>query len=141
MNITNKGQEMFPMLYTEHASASRRSTRDTQDVAWSGQLPSAWKDLVVAPISFDIFQEFEIVADRTLGYDEDHRACYCAARYVLSELRSDDDDVFYEEPVYVESLLAWRLRDERWLIFRKVIGNYGLGAAHSFFSFSDSLPR
>lgn len=93
------------------------------------------------PIDFDVFREFEIAADRTIGYDDDHQPCYCATRYVLSDLRSDDDDVFYEEPVYAEFRSAWRLRDERWLIFRKLIANHACGAAHSFFSFSDSMPR
>jgi hypothetical protein len=134
---------MRTSLYTNDSSEHwrSRSIRDAHDVPWRRKLPSAWKDLVVAPISFDIFQEFEIAADRTLGYDEDDQPCYCASRYVVSELRSDDDDVFYEEPVHAETLLAWRLRDERWLIFRKIVGNCGLGAAHSFFSFSDSMPR
>lgn len=124
-----------------NTSRRSRSLRECHGVSWKRLLPSSWAEFAVAPIQFDIFREFEIAADRTIGYDEEFEPCYCASRYVLTDLRSDDDDVFYEEPVYAEALAAWRLRDDRWLIFRKVVGNYASGAVQSFFSFSDSMPR
>ena len=119
----------------------RRSARGTEDADWKRHLPASWAGLVVSPITFDVFSDFEIAADRAVGYDEDSQPCYCAHRYVMTALRSDDDDAYYEAPVYGEWLSAWLLRDERWLIFRRVIGNYDSGGAHSFFSFSDSMPR
>jgi hypothetical protein len=123
------------------ARESRHSLRDAEGVRWWQDLPAARRDLVVVPLRFDVLREYEILADRTNGYDENDEACYCAYRFVLSSLRSDDDEVFYEEPSYAESTVAWRLRDERWLIFRSIVGNYELGAKHSFYSFSSSMPR
>jgi hypothetical protein len=122
-------------------SAARRTLRDTAGPDWRRDLPAAWCDQVIAPITSEMLREYEIAADRTNGFDENDEPCYCAFRYVLTELRSDDDDVFYEEPVYAESLTAWRLRDGRWLILRKVTGNCSLGTEHRFFSLSDSMPR
>lgn len=80
-------------------------------------------------------------AHRVVGYDADGLPCYWAARYRLTELRSDDDDLFYEETVHAETLTAWRLRDERWLIHRTVYGDDGQGTTHRFFAFSDTMSR
>lgn len=128
---------------TQHSFAARRSRscRDADDVRWWQDLPADRRDLVVVPLRFDILREYEILADRTNGYDENDEACYCAYRFVLTTLRSDDDETFYEEPSYAESTVAWRLRDERWLIFRRVVGNVELGAEHCFYSFSNAMPR
>lgn len=93
------------------------------------------------PVRFATINEYEIAADRTQGFDENDDSCFCAYRYVLSELRSDDDDLFYEMSVYAERLTGWRLRDGRWLALRRVIGNCEAGIAHSFFSFSETMPR
>lgn len=134
---------MHPSLsaQTPAAGRRRRTFSHVPDVRWWQDLPAAWRDLVVVPVSYEVSREYEIAADRTQGHDEDSEPCYCTFRYALTELRSDEDDVFYEETVYAETLTAWRLRDERWLIYRKVVGNYPLGAAHSFFSLSESMPR
>lgn len=133
--------QMSLNMRTANAGELRRASSNVGGVRWWQDLPASWRDLVVVPITFEVSREYEMAADRTIGRDEDDEPCYCAFRYVLTELRSDDDDVFYEEAVYAESLTAWRLRDARWLILRKVTGNYLLGAVHSFFSLSDSMPR
>ena len=79
---------------------------------WWQAVPSPIKGLVVAPIRFDVLQGYEIVADRTKSYDDHNDSCYCAFRYVLTQLRPDDE-VFYEAPVYAESFISWRLLDAR----------------------------
>jgi len=122
-------------------SHNPRSSRNTREINWQKDLPSSWKDLAAIPISFDIFREYEVVADRTLGYDEDNEPCFCAYRYVLTGLCSDDDEILYEAPIHAESLTAWRLRDGRWLTFRNVVGNRESGTTHSFFAISESMPR
>ena len=80
-------------------------------------------------------------AKRTVGYDEDDQPCYCAFHYVLTTLKSDDGELFYEAPEYAEALSSWRLRDERWLIYREVIANPSAGFVQKFFTLSDSMPR
>ena len=67
------------------------------------------KDLVVAPIHFEVFDEYEMSAERICGRDLANQPCYCEFHYVQTQLRSDDDEVIYEVPVYAESLTSWRL--------------------------------
>jgi hypothetical protein len=120
---------------------AKRSLYETDNLQWWRDLPAKWSGLVVVLTRFDVAREYEIFADRTCGYDEDDAPCYCAYRYLQTALRADDDDIFYEELLYAESLTAWRLRDERWLIFRKIAGNDDCNSTHSLYSFSDSMPR
>ncbi len=112
-----------------------------QAVAWMEELPSDLVGLVVAPVSFAVEQEFEIVADRSLGLDAEGQACFCAFRYVQTALRSDDDEIFYEAPVYAETVTAWRLPDSRWLASHKVIHRFGAGAVIPRLSLSRGMPR
>lgn len=95
----------------------------------------------MAPTRFDIFREYEVLADCPRGHDVSNEPCYCAFRYVLTQLRSDDDEVFYEAPLYAETLTAWRLLDERWLICRKTVGNFDLDEVQTRLSLSDVMPR
>ncbi|CAN5208404.1 hypothetical protein BH10PSE16_BH10PSE16_22260 [soil metagenome] len=136
---------MCSALYRQTSSASRvrQSIRDAWGIQfqWWDELPSPIRALVVAPISFDLMQEYEIPADRTKGYDQQHKPCYCAFRYVMTQLRSDDDEVFYEVPVYAETLTSWRLFDERWLICRTTIDNFDSGDRQTCFSISNAMPR
>lgn len=134
---------MCVALYKQASSAARlrQPMRDAQGIQWWQELPSPIRALVVAPISFDLVQEYEIPADRTQGYDPHHAPCYCAFRYVLTQLRSDDDEVFYEAPVYAETLTSWRLPDARWLVCRTTIDHLDHGECQTSFSLSDTMPR
>ena len=110
-------------------------------VAWMEELPSDLIGLVEAPVSFAVEQEYEIVADRSLGLDAEGQACFCAFRYVQTALRSDDDEIFYEAPVYAETVTAWRLPDNRLLASHKVIDRLGAGAVIPRLSLSRGMPR
>ena len=110
-------------------------------VAWMDELPSDLIDVVVPPVRFDIQQEFNIVADRSLGLDAQGRVCFCAFRYVRTALRSDDGEILYDAPVYAETVTAWRLPDDRWLASHKVINHVGSGAVVPRLSLSLGMPR
>jgi len=86
------------------------------------ELPTDLAGLVELPVRFHIARDVEIVADRSLGLDAQGQACFCAFRYVKTALRSEDGEFFYEAPVYVETVTAWRLPDRRWLASHKVMG-------------------
>lgn len=73
-----------------------------------------------------------MLADRTLGYDEHEIPCYCAFRFMLTALKSDDE-VFYEMPDYAETQTAWRLRDARWLVYHELVANLEEGKVRRFF--------
>ncbi|WP_051295480.1 hypothetical protein [Azonexus hydrophilus] len=81
-------------------------------------MPRKWQDAVDAPLYFHHYREYEIDAQRTVGYDEDDRPCFIAHEVILTRLSSDDDEEFYETVSYAESMNAWRLHDDRWLVLR-----------------------
>ena len=114
---------------------------EDQRIQWQHDLPALLKELVIVPVSFDVLQEYEMAADRTRGYDSSHAQCFCAYRYALTQFRSDDDEVFYEAPVYTETVTAWRLIDARWLICRTTSGNLDRGEFQSRLYVSDAMPR
>jgi hypothetical protein len=110
-------------------------------IRWAEDLPPALKNLVVAPIRFDVFQEFEMQAEHTCGRAASHQPCYSEFRFVVTQLCSDDDELYYEKPVYAESMTSWRLLDERWLVCRITIDNFDPGAFHTCFFLSKAMPR
>ncbi|AGA89668.1 hypothetical protein Thimo_0832 [Thioflavicoccus mobilis 8321] len=108
---------------------------------WWSQLTPAWRHQVVVPHSFHVFEEYEVAASRVLGYDEVGERCFCAYDYRLTDLRSDDDEEFYQAAVYTESLATWRLLDGRWLVYRRVEPLGEDGEVVSGFSISAQMPR
>ena len=108
---------------------------------WRDHLPEEWRDCVVAPLRFEHHREYEMPAARCFGFDEDDAACYYAHAYTLTELRSDDDEEYYEVPSYRETVRAWRLRDERWLIYRHLKSGDDCSPGQEFYSFSATPPR
>lgn len=121
------------------AAPARRSLHDRS--AWLDYLPSEWREMVIVPLDFVEHHEYEVAARRCHGYDIDGNACYYAHGYVLTEPRSDDDEEFYQVVAYSETVHAWRLRDDRWLIHR-IVHHCGEGApGRGFYSFSERCPR
>lgn len=121
------------------ASPARRAPERTPD--WAGALPAEWRAAAIAPLQFAMHQEYEMPASRTLGYDADGAACYYRHTFLLDTVRSDDDEEFYQAFVYGEEIEAWRLRDERWLVWRRVRREEDCSEARGFYSFSESMPR
>lgn len=116
-------------------------SRLREETGWLDQLPVEWRPMVVAPVSFVCHREYEIAANRTLGYDPDQQVCYYVHRYIFAEPRSDNDEDFYPVVTRGETLRAWRLRDDRWLTYRVVLANEEGGAGRGFYSFSATCPR
>jgi hypothetical protein len=118
---------------------ARRPQRDRTD--WLDLLPKAWREMAIKPLDFVDHHEYEIAASRSLGYDVDGQLCYYAHGYALDEPRSDDDDEFYLVVAYSETVHAWRLRDDRWLIHR--IAHHGGECApgRGFYCFAADCPR
>jgi len=110
-------------------------------IRWAEDLPPALKNLVVTPIRFDVFQEFEMQAERTCGRDTSDQPCYSEFRFVVTQLCSDDDELYYEKPVYAESMTSWRLLDERWLVCRTTVRSFEPEQAQTSFSLSNTMPR
>ncbi len=117
------------------------SIRELPTVPWQQYLPSSLAALAVAPVHFKVSHEYEMVADCTKGYDHHNDPCYCAFRYVRTRLRSDDDQVFYQEEEYAETLTSWKLEDERWLVFREIIAGFDQDHIRSHLALSETMPR
>lgn len=119
---------------------SRRTGRFENAPAWLEHLPGEWRETVEAPLYFEQYREYEINAERAVGYDADDRPCFATHRFLLTRLVSDDDEEFYEVVAYAEEMAAWRMRDGRWLVYRRNSANQG-GKPRSFYAFSAAMPR
>lgn len=121
-------------------SLSRRSKGERMAPPWDVHLPAEWRDAVDAPLHFRSYSEYEMYARRAIGYDADDQPCFTTYSFALTRLVSDDDDEFYEEISCSELLAAWRLRDERWLIFRQTSSGQS-ESARGFYAISPNMPR
>jgi hypothetical protein len=107
---------------------------------WDKHLPNEWRHAVEAPLHIEQYSEYEMSAERVVGYDADEQPCYTAHQFLLTRLASDDDEEFYEVVSYCEEMAAWRLRDERWLIFR-ITSSSNCTQAPGFYALSQDMPR
>jgi hypothetical protein len=113
-----------------------RRLRDSGERPWWSCLPDEWRGQVIEPLAFEVFREHELEAARVFGYDPDGAPCYYAHRFRLHEPGAAGGTALS----YAEEVVAWLLRDERWLIHRTVrVGENG--EAQSFYSFSETMPR
>ena len=108
---------------------------------WRARLPPEWLSMVVSPLTLHRHREYEALAERVFGEDEDGRRCFYEHVFVLVDGRSDNDEDYYSVLTYGESVRAWRLRDERWLIHRVIRTDEAERAALGFYSFSEQCPR
>lgn len=127
------------MQLHSHTTASPR--HDSGDPDWQQALPAEWRAEAIAPLRVTIHREYEMPASRTLGYDKEGLACYYHHAFALGEPRSDDDDEFYEAIVHGEEVHAWRLRDQRWLVWSVIRKEGDCRGNRSRYSFSESMPR
>lgn len=134
---------MVPALYTQqpNATAWPCPVHVAQQQRWLQDLPHDLQALVVPPVKVDVFQEYEMQAERAQGRDAANAPCFFEFRYVLTELRSDDDEVFYETPVYAETLTSWRLLDARWLICKTTLDRRAHCGSQTVLSVSERMPR
>lgn len=110
-------------------------------VDWRQHLPSEWSGQVVEALDFTEHSDYEMPAHRRFGHDTDGALCFYAHRFLITESRSDNDEDFYPVVAYGESVTAWRLRDDRWLIHRIIQTADDGFPGRGFYSFSDSPPR
>lgn len=142
------GSLMEQIMDIPHLAARERTQKtaawraDRADESlWKEGLPEAWRSEVVHPVFFVRHKEYEIEAERVIGYEVEDEPCYCKLRAVITELRSDEDDNWQVVPVYSEHLIAWRLFDGRWLVLRQVFKGEDCSASRAFFTFAEQMPR
>ncbi len=132
-------------MSTQTQSADRNSLTLRRSAAnpvdWRRHLPARWADRVVEALDFTRHVEYEMPAWRVKGHDADGALCFYAHDYLLTEGRSDNDEDFYTVVTAGEAVRAWRLCDDRWLIYRQMRGDDENNACRPFYSFSDHPPR
>mgnify|MGYP000854860711 FL=1 len=129
-----------PLPYPSQSDpATRRAAANPVD--WRRHLPARWADRVVEALDFTRHVEYEMPAWRVQGHDADGALCFYAHDYLLTEGRSDNDEDFYTVVTAGEAVHAWRLYDDRWLIYRRLRGDDEHNAGRPFYSFSDRPPR
>jgi hypothetical protein len=122
--------------YDDEASRhAKRASHLGHEVAWAERLPALWRDLAIGPLWVDVHRDHDSLAERWVGYDEDERPCYCRHRFHL------DIGALGGPAGYAEDLVAWRMRDERWLIHRIIHCRADGGAAYAFYAFGEQMPR
>ncbi|MFZ2268946.1 MAG: hypothetical protein WAV95_15325 [Azonexus sp.] len=136
----NQPTENCPGAARHPVRPGLRKGRFENEPAWLEHLPDEWRDAIEAPLYFEQYSEYEINAERAVGYDADDRPCFATHRFLLTELVTDDDDEFYEVVAYAEEMAAWRMRDERWLVYRRNSAHQG-GQPRSFYALSAAMPR
>ncbi len=83
------------------------------EVCWKRDLPTNIN--AIAPYRFEYFEEPSANAEKLLGYDGSGRCCYYQHAYTMTRDVLDDEDIFYEEVSYHESMTAWLLDSGQWL--------------------------
>jgi hypothetical protein len=133
-NLTQNGQN------TPVSNKSRKVQRSETEPDWRALLPTLYAEATVPPLYFKQYREYEISAARCVGYDVDNQPCHIAHQVELTRLVSDDDEEFYEVISYQEEMAAWRLRDDRWLIFRITSADQ-CSSPRGFYTLSPDMPR
>jgi hypothetical protein len=128
-----------PKQHTQNSARQAHPEKLTR--IWQKHLPPKYLALVIAPLDIHRYRDYEMAAERYVGDDEDGKPCFTAHRLGLFESRSDDGEEFYSVLAYGESLAAWRLRDDRWLIWREIISEENCDEARSFYCLAQEMPR
>ena len=126
-----------PHINSQAVEPSRvRCTPDAR--IWQENLPAEWLDAVEEPLYYAHYREYEISAERAVGYDADDKPCFTYHRFLLTQAGTGETT----QPLvtFSERMAAWRLRDDRWLVFRRNSANHGSEPA-SFYAFSNTMPR
>jgi hypothetical protein len=134
-------QSLYISEYNERqAHRTKRASHLAQHVSWADRLPPTWKDQVIGPLWVNVFRDPDIGAERWVGYNEDEQACYCHYRFMLAQ---GDDPLHPGEQRlgYSEDLVAWLMRDGRWLIHRIIFSAAEQPASNSFYALSEHMPR
>lgn len=108
---------------------------------WQIGLPANWRECVVVPFRFDIYWEYQVDAARVLGCDASGAPCYSAHRYVLTRLRYEEDEIFYEVIAYRDERFAWLLQDGQWLVRHTVTSHEDCDHSASSVFLTNQMPR
>lgn len=82
---------------------------------WKLNCPEELEALLIPPRRFEHHEDRGAQALKVRGLDRSGRACYYRYHYIIEEERFDEDELPLRVETYREQIIAWRLRDGRWL--------------------------
>ncbi len=85
------------------------------DELWEKQLPREYLDHVIHPVGFEYHTEPTANAERVIGFDSQGDRCFYFHSFVLAEECFDIDELPIQIDIYYERVIAWRLRQGRWI--------------------------
>lgn len=133
-------QSLRPPPSGRHARKAAKSSLEESSDDWLKHLPEAWLGAIDQPLYFRHYSEYEICAERSVGYDAEGKPCFTAHQFILTSTAAGDDEAPCEVVTYAEEMAAWRLRDERWLIFRTATTS-PCNPPRGFYALSPDMPR
>jgi hypothetical protein len=121
--------------YESAKRLAKRSAHLGVDVNWAGRVPVQWRKLTIGPLWIEVHRDKDSHAERWVGYDEEDSPCLC--RYYFQWMAGATD----KHGGHEEDLMAWRMRDGRWLIHRIIMRHATGETSYAFYAFSESMPR
>ncbi len=105
---------------------------------WEKYLPEAWRNTVALPRYIKRFREYEVEAERSVGYDANDQPCFISHMISTQEDAGQEFDI---EALQCKSheIYAWRLGNRGWLAYRVTssIGQLPRG----MYEFCAEMPR
>lgn len=108
---------------------------------WRLGLPKRWAGMVVVPTYFVRYRDYEILAERFVGYECEDSPCFTECRVNLSQDCNQNGQVSAAGSQCWEHMTAWRLVDGHWLILRRYRTGEDPAQTKEFFCLSESMPR
>lgn len=82
---------------------------------WDEALPEEYRARIDTPVYFEKFVDEDARSEKTHGFDEFGEKCYYRHAFLLTCIRSDDDEIYYESRTFAQEVAAWRLSSGGWL--------------------------
>ena len=108
--------------------------------AWKAGLPRRWLGGVIVPAYFVRYREYEIRAERIVGFEYEDQPCYCEHRVDFGGLEPGTAAAG-GAPQYWEHSSAWRLVDGHWLILKRLRSGSDVAQVQEFFCLAEQMPR
>lgn len=135
-------QPLYISSYNDARSRrAKEATHLAHELVWAAHLPVDWRDQVLSPLWVQVHRDRDCGSERWVGYNEDDQPCWVRHRFVI-EGRHFSAEPGERAVGYCEDLVAWWMRDGRWLIHRTILSqSHKRPTSYSFYALSERMPR
>lgn len=104
---------------------------------WERHLPSSWRIEIASPTHIKRYREYEIKAERCVGYDAANQPCFTSYRVDSVDAHSQTSD---ENCMRRSSeMAAWRLNKNCWLVYQ--VNSSNTRVPQGNYAFQSEMPR